>query len=747
MSGQLGDMPPPTMASPKKQPPTPTPTPSATPAPSTTLPPPAVDSKPVVAAEQPQLVPDTKVVPTTTPTCEHDASQSAIAKNSPQETEQSNKKIQPPAVESVSEIHAEVRGPVSESVAESCPAVDLGKNCEKIAQSHSEPEREPLNFDQQSAAVSESTVGKSEQSSTFKVEENHSHTVTEPSNVEQPAPVCNISPVQQQENISLTSCSDETSVSTGGETAPNSEIPHSETAVSVTDNEKHKPSAEKLSEVLEEPKPAMNPEEDTQEVSDCCDLRIDVTAAVKGEKIIEAVLDIETPPKAPAVRSNVEQNQTTEAVLSHEITLGEKVESESEKSLLTKTYQPPSEVMEHINSEVLIFSNIVHEPDEKSKHQFFASEDKGQVLNTECRDGESETYKKESAVEKNVDTTVNEPDVNKEASECLIKGTAEGAGDKVFETKYIEAKNGETEPGNKSSVGKAFKDEAGQKDEAAGGDIEIKAEKGKFCEEKTTEQDTAEEANDQEMTGAQSSTAALSVWPEIEKTEAEREGNYESLPAEESVLETVTQESKGQDMVKESEQSSDIGLFHTDMQGSDRGFGISDITEACSETKLLVAESPSDIKKELYLPTACEEAEHMKASNLSLNDRKENDVKNEGESPPVSGNIQENILFQSGRNPAAVSDVGEEIKSKNRVSEKEFEKGGATVSASVPVEQPEIPVCVDSDQNKDRKDEKGNQEVTVLPPKQVNIERSSPSVLDRSLNGKRFMSNNCNTFR
>ncbi|XP_078021274.1 protein piccolo isoform X2 [Epinephelus lanceolatus] len=58
MSGQLGDVPPPAMASPKKQPPTPAPSP----APSSTPAPAAVDSKPIVeAADLTPSTPDTKV--------------------------------------------------------------------------------------------------------------------------------------------------------------------------------------------------------------------------------------------------------------------------------------------------------------------------------------------------------------------------------------------------------------------------------------------------------------------------------------------------------------------------------------------------------------------------------------------------------------------------------------------------------------------------------------------------------------
>ncbi|KAM3859167.1 protein piccolo [Diretmus argenteus] len=54
-SGQLGDMPPPTMASPKKQPSAPAPVPSSTPAPA------AIDSKPVVEAAEPTpSLPETK---------------------------------------------------------------------------------------------------------------------------------------------------------------------------------------------------------------------------------------------------------------------------------------------------------------------------------------------------------------------------------------------------------------------------------------------------------------------------------------------------------------------------------------------------------------------------------------------------------------------------------------------------------------------------------------------------------------
>lgn len=424
MSGQLGDMPPPAMASPKKQPPAPSPAPSSTPAPA------AVDSKPVVeAADQTPPAPETKVVPATIPTPDtalnspdHDAPPPDCT---PQETPQSKEQKQPPAAEPVSEpiIHPEQDAPISESVAESIPAtpaVEQQQNSsEKIVEGHPHPETEPSDADQQtqSATVSEIPAVEQQQSSSEKAAEDHPHSETEPSNVEQQAqsaPVSEIPAVQQQQSSSenvtedlslpvesetqnlLTNTGlDKTTVPAEVETEPNPKITQSEAAAPPTDNEKVEPTPEKLPEETTnsiEPKPVLIPEAVSEEVPVQLDSKPDSIATnVKEEKLTEVELDKpsekpqvdepqataagQTPTDTVDIALNVGQTDITtkpedDSVapdVKNEVTAEIKVETEpiTEKPVFSDgAAPPPVEVIENVAPEAPVDNVEVPKPDE-----------------------------------------------------------------------------------------------------------------------------------------------------------------------------------------------------------------------------------------------------------------------------------------------------------------------------------------------------------------------------------------------
>ncbi|XP_054862679.1 protein piccolo isoform X3 [Amphiprion ocellaris] len=207
MSGQLGDMPPPSMASPKKQPPAPAP--SSSPAPA------AVDSKPVVeAADQPPPASEAKVVPSAVPTTTPDSApvspdhSTPPPEDIPQETLQSTEHKQPPADESVSEsvIHPEQEAPISDDLADSIPAappVEQEQNSsEKIAEDHPHPETQPSDSDQQMQSTTVSEIPAVEQQQ--KAAEDDPQPDAEVPNVEQQAQsalVSETSSAEQQQKV------------------------------------------------------------------------------------------------------------------------------------------------------------------------------------------------------------------------------------------------------------------------------------------------------------------------------------------------------------------------------------------------------------------------------------------------------------------------------------------------------------------------------------------------------------------
>lgn len=173
MSSQLGDVPPPSMASPKKQSPAPPSVPLSSPAPA------AVDSKPVVEAVDPSPpASETKVAPETLldSTLISPEHMSSTLENSAQETLQSDKSKQPLADGSVSENHPENKLLNSESLAErnttEQPQINSEKKAEDTEAAHS-------NQQTQNSAVSEISAVEQQQRSSEKAAEDHSFYDTE----------------------------------------------------------------------------------------------------------------------------------------------------------------------------------------------------------------------------------------------------------------------------------------------------------------------------------------------------------------------------------------------------------------------------------------------------------------------------------------------------------------------------------------------------------------------------------------
>lgn len=294
MSGQLGDVPPPSMASPKKQPPSPAPL--STPA--------AVDSKPVVEAAN-QTPPETKVEPSsicaTTP--DLNPSTESIAPETPQSNEQEQIFANESGLEDINQPHLDLAAP---------PAEQQQSNSEKVAEDI-KPEIEPCDTDQQekNATVAEILATEQHPCSTEKAAEGHPE--MEMSNVEQQAHSALVIeiPAAQQQQTSSEKAAEDLSLSVEGEmqklltntgldttavpaeveTEPNPQI--TQAAALLTENEKVEPTSEKLPEVTEnsdEPKPAMIHEAVTHEVAP---VQPDNTPAnVTEKKIVQISSDV-----------------------------------------------------------------------------------------------------------------------------------------------------------------------------------------------------------------------------------------------------------------------------------------------------------------------------------------------------------------------------------------------------------------------------------------------------------------------
>uniref|UniRef100_A0A3P9BCQ1 Protein piccolo n=1 Tax=Maylandia zebra TaxID=106582 RepID=A0A3P9BCQ1_9CICH len=285
MSGQLGDVSPSSMASPKKQPPGPVP--------SSTPPPAAVDSKPVVEPAEPtppasetkhtihpekevpvvepaNLTPPTSETKLAPPEAELD---SAVISPNHSTPPPENSSHDPPQTteqqeEDENAIYPEKEVPVSESLADSThvapPAEEQQNSSERIAEDPPQPGKEPFDSDQQT--VSELPAAEQQQSSSEKESEDHPHPCTEIANDEQQAQSATVSeipavvqhqsssekptedlslPVEGETQNPLSNAGlDKTTDPAGAETEPNPEITQSEAAAPLADSKKVEPSQE-----------------------------------------------------------------------------------------------------------------------------------------------------------------------------------------------------------------------------------------------------------------------------------------------------------------------------------------------------------------------------------------------------------------------------------------------------------------------------------------------------------------------
>lgn len=367
MSGQLGDGPPPAVASPKKQPPAPVPAPSSTPAPA------AVDSKPVVeAADLTPAAPEAKVAPADIPSPalippDNDTKPSAsvpLPECTPQEIPHSEEQKQPLAPEPVSEsvIHPEHEAPVLEDIPLSIPTIPVEQqqsSSEKMAENQAHPETEPCDADQQtqSATVGEIPAVAQQLSSFEKAIEEHPQSQTELSHVKQQelgTPATEIPAVHQQQQNSSENVTEDLSApleseiqnvlnNTGLEKTtaptevkiePNPKITESEAAASLTDNVKVNliPDVEANSIEL---KPALITETVSQEVPPELEPKSDSTATNEKQENTAAV-----EPSKPAETSQMDESQTTAEVKAEPV-------PELEKAVVSSS--PPVEAEENVS--------------------------------------------------------------------------------------------------------------------------------------------------------------------------------------------------------------------------------------------------------------------------------------------------------------------------------------------------------------------------------------------------------------
>lgn len=330
MSGQLGDVSPPAVASPKKQPPAPVPDPSSTPTPA------AVDSKPVVEAADPTPTAlETKVEPTNTPTPALNPPEHGAPLPEPASQEIPNVHEQK---ESLAQPESEHEAADSESKSQSSPTIPVEpqqSDSEQIATDQPLPQPEPSDADRETQGATAGETPAVEQKIGFKEEaEKQPQSEAEPSDVKQQEhsePVAETPEVQQEEsgsenvtqdlsravdsepqNASADTGLEKTTAPAELEIEPQSEVIQAEAAALPTDDVKEDPCPEKLSDETEKPtesKEALSSETVSQEVPLELDSKADGTATnVKEEKL---VTEIEL--GEPGQNSQLDESQTTAA--------------------------------------------------------------------------------------------------------------------------------------------------------------------------------------------------------------------------------------------------------------------------------------------------------------------------------------------------------------------------------------------------------------------------------------------------
>ncbi|XP_043963962.1 protein piccolo isoform X1 [Gambusia affinis] len=202
MSGQLGDVPPPSMASPKKQEPAPPSDPSTTPVPA------GVDSKPVAEPIDP-IPPATEIKVANTSTPASPKHTHTPVEDIPQETSDSEELITHSlADEPLSDQQLLNSKSLAEINSEIPPVVNKPLNSENLPEDGPHPDTElpDTNQQTQSATVSEILAAEEQQSSCEKAAENLSQSDTQVLNVElqtQCGPAGQIPAVEQQDSIDI----------------------------------------------------------------------------------------------------------------------------------------------------------------------------------------------------------------------------------------------------------------------------------------------------------------------------------------------------------------------------------------------------------------------------------------------------------------------------------------------------------------------------------------------------------------
>ncbi|KAM7378294.1 hypothetical protein PAMA_013271 [Pampus argenteus] len=727
VSGQLGDMPPPDMASLKKPPPGPGPAP----APSSTPAPAAVDRKPVVeAADLPLPALETKVMPTTIPTPalaspDHDAPPSVSVPppdNSPQETLKSKEQNQPLATEPVSEpvIHPEQDFLISESAAESIPAISADKqqqnSSEKITESHPHPDTQPSNAEPQTQSATPPV--EQQQGSCEKVAENHTHLGTEPSNAEQQAQSATVSEspaVQEQksssekvtedlclsvksetQNLLTNTGFDLTTVPAEVETEPNPKISQGEAAACLIDNEKVEPTPKEPPEVPTnsvEPKAASIPQEVTQEIPVQSEPRpenFDPVALVDKVEIHE--------PDKPQEQETAEQEISEKAV--------------EEKSVEIETVKETAE--ERIVEEKAVDKETIEERD----------------IEKTTVEGKSYDCKALEEVQRNAPT------------ESTIEVKAD-------ERKAFEEETNEQKALEKANDQKTLKEEVDEVESSPN---------------ETENVSCVKEKKESEKAGETTMTVAEEIPPKDIHTKIEAGTKYEPSPVEESLIKTESLPAKSEEIeislvnteseAKKEENQTPVDILLEENDKSEKAVATSvlppsdfkeqekvnttelmqsveivspsavvsetqvrhktceeklnqDEAEAGSQKLNCVGENQHEAKKEMLALTGSDEKplENITEGKVSISEKEAKHDNEEVESKPVAGNIQESILVSvasKDKDDTAEFDVEETIISKkDEISEAAFKSDVSLSVAPVPVAEPEISDSVVSTQDKD----------------------------------------------
>lgn len=566
-------MPPPAVASPKKQA-APVPAPSSTPVPA------AVDSKHVVeAADLTPPAPETKVVTTTIPIPEglltspdshasHSVSVSS-SNNTSQETPQSTEHNQQQATDPVSElvIHAQEKAPISESSAESISAVEQQQDSsEEVAEDYVHTEIETSDADQQTQTVPISEIP------AVQPAQNISEKATKQQD---------LSPLLESEMQNpLTTDLDKTTFPPEIEMKRNHKITQSEAAPIQTNIEKLKLGPEKSPEVttdLVEPKHALTSEVTAQGISIQTDPVIDPTSTNATEVELEKTPEEnqvdqgqftkadQTPADKVDTAFNVEQTDIpklmTDSVtptVKNDVTGLIKAESEAirERPALTEgTHHPQIEIVDNL-------SHVAPTHTEPTLLNMANKSPANAPDEVETKD--QEKVNKDNTIENYIfEKVLNEGET---AKQNVLNGTTEKTN-----VKERVVEKGTTEDvaqfEQKTSNGKAFEEEGVQNSAAADRMIELNADDEKTFKEEESAQKTVENTNDQkpqreeankiESSAAPSSTETLNVCPVIEMEKSETAGepalnSNDEIPKEE----TQTCKETGTNEPSHSEESS-----------------------------------------------------------------------------------------------------------------------------------------------------------------------------------------------